>query len=657
MIRKLLASVSAVALTVAPISPAFAQSISRASNPLPVPCYPQATDASVRACLSKATAAGQTMVIYMPASPVTLTSSLPMPAGVEIVCVQPKVYDEAGGTSMVDEWGFVGGAGNGTVFTGNGTFAAFSTKKTALGVWDNAFVSAFKMRGCGFDNFTRAIDAGNTYSASFIHPVFENLYIHNVQDGFFLANMVMPTIHNIQVRKVSGSCGQVVSDVPNSLFEPGNYDFEKWFCAPNGSMITRQGWVFTATAGSTQGTINQRFLQIDAIGITTPAVEASVSITSGNSAIPVAHTENFPVGAIVQVGTATVGTGSNALTTGTWYAVLSRSAASGSGNLTLGKGRTFATISPNASGTISLTNGGYPLVEVTGGSGGAGTVASDFRGMDLETNNTSQAALYVERASGNAFQINGAFTSGVGVVLRNSLYPKVEVLQSNPTFDADNFAFFNGTIQSVVNKNPYGVVFNNSRSTQCLTLSGNTGNCDLELNFPGGVSLITASGTPLVGKLTAVGSSTFTATASHCNNVLGNSGTDNITLMAFQSTAGSNNLGCSPNYFNNQAAGTKLTLIANTGQLWNNGPSTNINLPSHTSVQLVGLSATVVQATAPISIGTTSTVANLPTCTTAMEGFPVMVSDANAPTWNATLTGGGSTHVMAVCENGNWTAH
>jgi hypothetical protein len=47
----------------------------------------------------------------------------------------------------------------------------------------------------------------------------------------------------------------------------------------------------------------------------------------------------------------------------------------------------------------------------------------------------------------------------------------------------------------------------------------------------------------------------------------------------------------------------------------------------------------------------------LPTCNTASKGFINEVSDANSPTYNSTLSGGGSSYAFAICNGTNWTAH
>lgn len=51
------------------------------------------------------------------------------------------------------------------------------------------------------------------------------------------------------------------------------------------------------------------------------------------------------------------------------------------------------------------------------------------------------------------------------------------------------------------------------------------------------------------------------------------------------------------------------------------------------------------------------TVATLPTCNATTKHEVAAVSDANAPTWNAALVGGGAVATMAFCSGTAWTAH
>jgi hypothetical protein len=68
-------------------------------------------------------------------------------------------------------------------------------------------------------------------------------------------------------------------------------------------------------------------------------------------------------------------------------------------------------------------------------------------------------------------------------------------------------------------------------------------------------------------------------------------------------------------------------------------------------------SPTIATATLTTPKLSSSTVAALPTCNAGAEGTISYVTDANAPTYNATLTGGGAVKTLAVCDGSNWTAH
>lgn len=49
--------------------------------------------------------------------------------------------------------------------------------------------------------------------------------------------------------------------------------------------------------------------------------------------------------------------------------------------------------------------------------------------------------------------------------------------------------------------------------------------------------------------------------------------------------------------------------------------------------------------------------ASLPTCNAGAEGALYAVNNSNSATFNATMAGGGSNHVMAYCNGSNWTVH
>ena len=50
-------------------------------------------------------------------------------------------------------------------------------------------------------------------------------------------------------------------------------------------------------------------------------------------------------------------------------------------------------------------------------------------------------------------------------------------------------------------------------------------------------------------------------------------------------------------------------------------------------------------------------VASLPTCASGIVGKLYVVTDATAPTYGATLTGGGAVVALALCDGSLWKAH
>ncbi|MBV8807962.1 MAG: hypothetical protein JO033_04755 [Acidobacteriaceae bacterium] len=56
-------------------------------------------------------------------------------------------------------------------------------------------------------------------------------------------------------------------------------------------------------------------------------------------------------------------------------------------------------------------------------------------------------------------------------------------------------------------------------------------------------------------------------------------------------------------------------------------------------------------------IGPASTVASLPTCNAGAQDQIRIVTDANAPTYNATVAGGGAVRIPVYCNGSNWVSH
>jgi len=62
-------------------------------------------------------------------------------------------------------------------------------------------------------------------------------------------------------------------------------------------------------------------------------------------------------------------------------------------------------------------------------------------------------------------------------------------------------------------------------------------------------------------------------------------------------------------------------------------------------------------ATTIVYLGNPGTVGALPTCSSGRKGALFEVMDANSPTWNGALSGGGTSVVLALCDGSVWRAH
>lgn len=100
------------------------------------------------------------------------------------------------------------------------------------------------------------------------------------------------------------------------------------------------------------------------------------------------------------------------------------------------------------------------------------------------------------------------------------------------------------------------------------------------------------------------------------------------------------------------SVGTTNSMFLKGSQNFVTGPNSTLTLV-HNGSQWVEVGA---QGQTPSLLGQTI-VANLPTCSAASLGLLYAVSDATSPTYNATLTGGGSVAVPAFCNGANWVAH
>lgn len=97
------------------------------------------------------------------------------------------------------------------------------------------------------------------------------------------------------------------------------------------------------------------------------------------------------------------------------------------------------------------------------------------------------------------------------------------------------------------------------------------------------------------------------------------------------------------------------------GLLWNDGTgsasvtSTELSLGNIT-VDLNPAGSGLIEANGVTQLRD-YTVGTLPTCNAGSSGELAYVTDATSPTYNATITGGGTIPALALCNGTNWTAH
>lgn len=268
-----------------------------------------------------------------------------------------------------------------------------------------------------------------------------------------------------------------------------------------------------------------------------------------------------------------------------------------------------------------LTSAGY----VTNTSSGLlGTVSSipntSISGLGTaSTQNTGTSGTAVPLLSGaNTWSGKQNFSGNVSPFTLNSSSQYTGFTLSNGTNTVASIAGYSST-------NDVGVLSLENGGTTNAQLSAGVGYATNFIN--GGLTLGngSSSSTPATGLLYGTNGSGTNITGADLN-VQGGQGTGSATSGGVEIKAA--------------AAGTS-------------GSTANA-LSNYFRVDSAGAS---VQNGALIFKTTPYTVATLPTCNAGTTWYVYPVSDASAPTWNGTLTGGGSTKALALCNGTNWTAH
>jgi hypothetical protein len=107
-------------------------------------------------------------------------------------------------------------------------------------------------------------------------------------------------------------------------------------------------------------------------------------------------------------------------------------------------------------------------------------------------------------------------------------------------------------------------------------------------------------------------------------------------------------------------AGETIPGAAGDGHLWSTAVLHVIGFSSiefeNASTHLASISSSGLASLVPVVLPM-STVAALPACNAGLKGGMAAVSDATAPAYNASLTGGGAMSIPVYCNGSSWTAH
>jgi len=211
---------------------------------------------------------------------------------------------------------------------------------------------------------------------------------------------------------------------------------------------------------------------------------------------------------------------------------------------------------------------------------------------------------------------------------------------------ADELKVNNGG-ESVTASAQYGGIILSNGTNNIAAIQGNSSTNDY------GQLALFAAGTATVRLSAGNGVNSFINSVLTLGNGSSNAAPISGTL---QGTAGSgtNIAGADLNIAGGQGTGTGTSggMQIKAAAAGTSGSSANA-LSNYFRVDSTGAT---IQNGALIFKTTPYTVSTLPTCNSTTAWYVYPVSDASSPTWNGTLSGGGSTKVLALCNGSNWVA-
>lgn len=368
--------------------------------------------AGIMAAYNAAVAAGGGTIQFLP---ITYTLSGPIPISNNIN-YQGAAYGF---------WDYQVATKGGTVLVGDGTFNCFeynptdkvytSTVSTDIKSTEifGAAINCLSIR-----NFSYGIKIGALYNGGCNQLQMDKIYVQGcTQWGIWLENCAEPNIGTISC--MGNAVGNFYLGCSGNGWNYGDGVIKQLLiqAGVNGTgllgSIQSRGAVFEARGvGSSLNDMLVEHIGINGWYGTTYSY--STTISSGNTAIPVSDLSKVAIASGITFGT-TVGN----ITANYCYFVLSKSAATGSGTITISDQKGGTVITPSAGGTSTLSSKGGTLVEVGGNNYiGASNTVTAFTLTHSDVEETGTAAILLQNCQSGLSFSTSALTNNNGFVLR-----------------------------------------------------------------------------------------------------------------------------------------------------------------------------------------------------------------------------------------------
>ena len=419
-----------------------APSASNQGNSVTVPCG--STDVQITAAEAALAATGGT--IYLQACNYVINSPVPLSSGVSILGVA---------TTQTTTNGLIGGGdilSGGTILVAGTATQALVANTTGAPVWPNGTISGVEIGNLAFKGFSGGgivIGANGNGGAAFSNFHDLDFYQCGSQSTIWAQNRYSMSIENfatIEVARVRAHSSlngfqflvgnSVADELGNSQFTDMLVDFET-------ESSTVESFVHAYVFGSDQAAktsmLNEvKAYQLAAYGFNRPAAGISDTATfSAGTTFKVSNGTYFPAGMPVLFS----GAAGNVLKDVTYFVQ------SQSGNmLSIGACRSVSqcpTLVLPTSGSLTITQFGFPLLDLGGMTPSASLVDSQFTGLDME--GPVDCSIYLENTANVTIGISQTNAAGGGVFTAGLCSRKSSLFQvDSPTAmtqDNDNYGY------------------------------------------------------------------------------------------------------------------------------------------------------------------------------------------------------------------------